>query len=151
MLYSNLFLPSMHDLLPVCLYIQIFLLDGHWSLDLGLNPIQDDLILTWLHLQRPYFHKVTLMGVKHLCVCCRFSCVRLSATSCTVALQAPLSMGFSRPEYWSGFPCPPPPGDLPHPGTEPVSLSLLHWQMGSLPPVPTGQPRCQVGRNFWEH
>jgi len=36
----------------------------------------------------------------------------------TVALQAPLSMGFFRQEYWSGLPCPPP-GDLPHPGTEP--------------------------------
>ena len=39
----------------------------------------------------------------------------------TVARQAPLSMGFSRPQYWSGlpFPCP---GDLPHPAIEPVSL-----------------------------
>ena len=36
-------------------------------------------------------------------------------------LQAPLSMGFSRQEYWSGLPCPPP-GDLPAPGTEPRSL-----------------------------
>ena len=35
----------------------------------------------------------------------------------TVAHQAPLSMGFSRQEYWSGLPCPPP-GDLPVPGTE---------------------------------
>ena len=33
----------------------------------------------------------------------------------TVALQAPLSMGFSRQEYWSGLPCPLP-GDLPNPG-----------------------------------
>ena len=38
----------------------------------------------------------------------------------TVARQAPLSMGFSRQEYWSGLPCPPP-GDLPDPGTEPTS------------------------------
>jgi len=35
--------------------------------------------------------------------------------------QAPLSMGFSRQEYWSGLPCPPP-GDLPNPRTEPTSL-----------------------------
>ena len=42
-------------------------------------------------------------------------------TQCTVAHQAPLSMGFSRQEFWSGFPCPPP-GDLPNPGTEPMSL-----------------------------
>ena len=46
---------------------------------------------------------------------------RLSATPWTVAHQAPLSMGFSRQEYWSGLPCPPP-GDLPHPGIEPTSL-----------------------------
>ena len=47
--------------------------------------------------------------------------VWLFVTLWTVALQAPLSMGFSRQEYWSGLPCPPP-GDLPDPGTEPVSL-----------------------------
>ena len=50
-----------------------------------------------------------------------FSCVRLFATPQTVAHQAPLSMGFSRQEYWSGLPCPPP-GELPNPGNEPVSL-----------------------------
>ena len=40
-----------------------------------------------------------------------FSCVQLFVTLWTVACQAPLSMGFSRQEYWSEFPCPPP-GDL---------------------------------------
>ena len=45
-----------------------------------------------------------------------------SATLCTVAHQAPLSMGFFRQEYWNGLPCPPP-GDLPNLGTEPVSLT----------------------------
>ena len=39
----------------------------------------------------------------------------------TIACQAPLSKGFSREEYWSGFPCPPP-GDLPDSGIEPASL-----------------------------
>ena len=39
----------------------------------------------------------------------------------TAAYQAPLSMGFSRQEYWSGFPCPPP-GDFSEPGVEPASL-----------------------------
>ena len=39
----------------------------------------------------------------------------------TVALPSPLSMGFSRQEYWRELPCPPP-GDLPHPGIEPTSL-----------------------------
>ena len=45
-------------------------------------------------------------------------------TPWTVACQAPPSMGFSRQEYWSGLPCPPP-GDLPDPGIEPASLSFL--------------------------
>ena len=49
------------------------------------------------------------------------SCVRLFATPWTVVCQAPLSIGFSRQEYWSGLPCPPP-GDLPNSGIEPVSL-----------------------------
>ena len=40
----------------------------------------------------------------------------------TVACQTPLSMGFSKQEYWSELPCPPP-GDLPEPGIKPVSLT----------------------------
>ena len=42
-------------------------------------------------------------------------------TLCTIALQAPLSMGSSKEEYWSGLPCPPP-GDLPNLGIKPMSL-----------------------------
>ena len=53
-----------------------------------------------------------------------FSRVQLFVTLWTVARQAPLSMGFSRQEYWSGLPCPPP-GDLPDPETEPTSLKSL--------------------------
>ena len=48
-----------------------------------------------------------------------------SAILWAVAHQAPLSMGLSRQEYWSGLPCPPP-GDLPNPGTEPTPLMPLH-------------------------
>ena len=51
----------------------------------------------------------------------RLGRVQLFAALRTVACQAPLSMGFSRQEYWSGLPCPPP-GDLPHPGIESLSL-----------------------------
>ena len=47
--------------------------------------------------------------------------VGLFATLWTVACQAPLSMGFSKQEHWSGLPCPLP-GDLPDPGMEPASL-----------------------------
>ena len=49
--------------------------------------------------------------------------VQLFATPWTVAHQAPLSMEFSRQEYWSGLPFPSP-GDLPNPGIEPSSPAL---------------------------
>ena len=64
------------------------------------------------------------------CVVKSLSCVRLFVTPWTVAHQAPPSMEFSRQEYWSGLPFPSP-RDLPNPETEPVSLSLLHWQVHS--------------------
>ena len=55
----------------------------------------------------------------------------------TVACQAPLSMGFSRQQYWSGLPFPPP-GDLPDPGIEPGSPALEADALTSEPP---GKPR----------
>ena len=66
-----------------------------------------------------------------------FSRVQLCAALWIVAHQAPLSMGFSRQEYWSGLPFPSP-GDLPNPGIDnEVSSSLT---VGSLPLVPPGKP-----------
>ena len=69
------------------------------------------------------------------------SLVELLVILWTVAHQAPLSMGFSRQENWSGLPCPPP-GDLPDPGIEPASLAL---QEDSLPPEPPGKPVAALG------
>ena len=75
-----------------------------------------------------------------MCMLSHFSCVGLLVTLWTVARQAPLSMGFSRQGYWSGLPFPSP-GDLPHPGIKPASLTcLLHWQVGSLSLAPRGIP-----------
>ena len=59
--------------------------------------------------------------------------VRLFATSRTVAYQAPLSMGFSRQEYWSGLPLPSP-GDLLNQGIEPGSPALQADTLTSEPP-----------------
>ena len=56
-----------------------------------------------------------------MCVCYVAWVVSDSATLWTIACQDPLSMEFSRQEYWSGLPCPPP-GDLPDPGIQPASL-----------------------------
>ena len=69
------------------------------------------------------------------CVPNCFSRVQLFVTLWIVAHQAPLSMGFSRREYCSGLPCPPP-GDLPNPGTEPRSPAL---QTDSLPSESPGK------------
>ena len=80
-----------------------------------------------------------------------FSCVWLSATLWTIVCQTPLSMGFSRQEYWSGLPCPLP-GDLPDPGIKPTSLQSPTLGGVSLPLVPPGKPmQCnttqQIKRN----
>ena len=63
------------------------------------------------------------------------SCLTV-VTPWTVARQAPLSMGFSRQEYWSGLPFPSP-GDLPNPGIESMSPAL---QADSLLIEPPGKP-----------
>ena len=68
-----------------------------------------------------------------------FSCfrhVQFFATPRTVAHQAPLSMKFSRQEYWSGLPCPPP-GHLPNPRIEPESPA---WQADCSPLSHRGSP-----------
>ena len=61
---------------------------------------------------------------------------QLFGTPWTVAYQGPLSMEFSREEYWSGLPFPSP-GDLPNPGIEPGSPAL---QAGALSSEPPGAP-----------
>ena len=78
----------------------------------------------------------------HACVClnsglsCSCSVVSDYVIPWTAALQAALSMGFSRQEYWSGLSFPPP-GDLPEPGIEPGSPE---FQADSLPSEPPGKP-----------
>ena len=62
---------------------------------------------------------------------------QLFATPQTAAHQAPQSMGFSRQEYWSGLPFPPP-GDLPDPGIEPGSPALEADALTSEPPSVVG-------------
>ena len=67
-----------------------------------------------------------------VCLLSHFGQVRLFETLWTVAHEAPLSMGFSRQEYWTGLSCPPP-GDLPDPGIEPASPAAPAMQADSLP------------------
>ena len=63
----------------------------------------------------------------------RFSHVQLCATPETTANQAPLSLGFSRQEYWTGLPFPSP-GDLPNPGIKPRFPALRADSLLSEPP-----------------
>ena len=60
----------------------------------------------------------------------------LTVTLWTVARQAPLSIQFSRQEYWNGLPCPPP-EDLPNPWMEPPSL--ISPTLATLPLAPAGK------------
>ena len=76
---------------------------------------------------------------------CVLGDVQLFVTPRTVARQASVSMGFSRQEYWSGLPCPPP-GDLPDPGLEPVSPSSPAMAGRLFTTRATWQvPTCPVG------
>ena len=71
--------------------------------------------------------------------------VHLFTVPWTVARQDPLSMGFSRQEYWSRLPCSPP-GDLSVPGIF-LSLGLLcllYWQVDSLPLSHLGSPNIII-------
>ena len=78
----------------------------------------------WVKQQQPKAHRSwvenPMTSLKDMCLLSHFSSIWLFVTLWTIA-QAPLSMGFSRQEYWSGLRCPPP-GNLPNPGMEPVSL-----------------------------
>ena len=64
---------------------------------------------------------LTVISKFRMCLLSRFSHVQLFVTLWMVAGQAPVSMGYSRQEYWSGLPCPPP-GDLTDSGIEPESF-----------------------------
>ena len=78
-----------------------------------------------------------------------FSHVWFFATLWTVACQAPLSMGFSRQEYWSGLPCPPQ-GDLTDSGIEPESLKSPALAGGFFTTSPSweAQQRTQKGHKI---
>ena len=80
-------------------------------------------------------HKQTYIHYTHthicvylMCVCQQLSHVQLFVIPQTVASQAPLSMKFSRQEYWSGFPFP----SLGHLLTQRLNLSLLHFRQGDF-------------------
>ena len=84
--------------------------------------------------------EMVTISVPGLVKCSSFRLVQLFVNPWTVACRAPLSMGFSRQEYWSGLPFPSP-GDLPDPGIKPASPAL---QADSLWSEPPGKPKTSV-------
>ena len=90
-------------------------------------------VVSYYHFQTPF-----IAACVCACVLSHFSRARLLSILWTVVYQAPLSMGFSRQEYWSGLLFPNP-GDLPDPGIKPTSLMSPALAGGVLPLAPTGQ------------
>ena len=76
-----------------------------------------------------------------VCVLSHSGHVQLFVTPWTVACQAPLSVGFSKQECWSGLPFPPP-GHLPNPGVEPESPVPPSLADGFFTTEPLGKPFC---------
>ena len=89
-------------------------------------PRSKHLLISWLQSPSAVILWLKVKSLSH---------VRLFVTPWTVTYQAPLSMGFSRQEYWSGLPFPSP-GDLPDPGIEPRSPA---WEADSLTSEPAGK------------
>ena len=85
----------------------------------------------------------------NLCMIRCFSRVWLFVTSWTIAHQAPLSMGFSKQEYWSELPCPTP-GDLPDPRIKLTSPTSPALQSDSLPTEASGKPCIYLNWRYFK-
>ena len=93
-----------------------------------------------------YFLIINILSEECVCVC---SVAQLYPALCDFmgynsVLQAPLSMGSSRQEYWSGLPFPPP-GDLPDPGIKPASPRFPTLKGGFFIAEPPGKPSLKNG------
>ena len=107
------------------------------------------LVCVLIHLFRLLHISHTQLDLSStLCVgAVSLSCVRLFETPWTAAPQAPLSVGFSRQEHWSGCHALPQ-GPFPTQGSNLNLLCLLHWWAGSSPLVPPGKVQLTGVHNF---
>ena len=112
----------------------------HWNIHFVLlaEVEEIEIILIWETLIL-----CCILSSMHACMLSHLGPVLLFVTLWAVAHQASLSMGFSRQEYLSGLPCPPP-GDLPDPGIEPASLVSPALQADSLPLSHQGSPLSSI-------
>ena len=110
----------------------------HWngsSVRAGFLPVFFTLVSTGPRTVPPTWCSI------NVCVCAQsLSCVQHLVAIWTTAHQVPLSLEFSRQEYWSGLPFPSP-GDLPHPGMEPTSPAPSALAGGFFTTVPPGKPQ----------
>ena len=126
---SRALLPTCRkDLLAVVFSQRVHTMGGGEERESSLVPLPFNFMGSWAPLL-----------LSPACMLSHFSRVWLFETLWTGAHQAPLSMGFSRQEYWSGLPCPFP-GNLPHPESSPCLLHLLHRQVDSLALAPPRRP-----------
>ena len=95
------------------------------------HPLSEKVLLCFKKEKRKewIWTSLFLQKLTRACMLSCFSHVWLFVTLQTIASQAPVSMGFSRQEYWNGLPCPPP-GDLLGPGIEPGSPTFLTLASG---------------------
>ena len=120
-----------------------------WQRMRRLDNTADSIDMNLSKLQETVEDRGACCATLHACTLSCSSYVRLFATLCTVAHKVPLSMGFSRQEYWS-VSCPSP-GDLPKPRIEQASLSSPALAGGSLPLAPPGKPCTTVAKSQTSH
>ena len=111
------------------------LVSGQFNLVTSIKILSPNKVTFWS--TRCYNCSTFFFFIVFICLLRLSSHVRLFETLWSLAHRVPVSMGFSRQEYWSGLPCPPP-GELPDAGVKHVSLTSP--QASSLPPTPPGKP-----------
>ena len=126
--------------MKLSIFSWLFIVDGKGFLDCFLKIfIGVQLVYTVVLVSGIQQSELATYIYTHVCVHAQL--LQLCLTLC----HAPLSMGFSRQEYWSGFPCIPP-GDLPNPGIKPGSPAL---QVDSLPLSHEGDPHIHISIFFF--
>ena len=120
-----------------------------WQRMRQLDSTADSTDMNLSKLQETMEDRGACCATLHACMLSCSGYVRLFATLWTVAHKVPLSMGFSRQEYWSVL-CPSP-GDLPELGIEQTSLSSPALAGGSLPLPPPGKPCTTVAKSQTNH
>ena len=129
----------------MCVYIYIYILVYSKQHIYIIWYIPNNISIFWYIVYIGIYPKSYVYYLVHMCELSRFSCVWLFTAPWTVACQPPLSVGFSRQEYWTGLPCLPPRGSLP-----PRDRILVSCMAGRLfTTEPSGIPYYLVYMYYW--